>query len=228
MPSSGAGLPEARGSSRTAGLRSERVRFEFGRVAVSLDVPADLERYVDAQALLRDPEAPEPPYWLHLWTGSRALARIVAERDDWAGRRVADVGCGLGLAGLVAARLGARAVLIDHIHEALRAARANARLNDCHVEVVQADLLRSGVRGRFDVVLLADVTYDPALQKALAVFLAENLAEDGVGLCAESVRHRDPGFHRACEELGLRLGEREIRETDEGRPVPVRLTEVMR
>jgi len=53
-----------------------------------------------------DPNAPEPPYWAHLWTGSRALARWVAMEIECPGKRVVEIGCGLGLAGIVAARRG--------------------------------------------------------------------------------------------------------------------------
>jgi len=211
-----------------AGVATQPLELRFGDTSVRVAVPIELERHVDAEALLRDAEAPEPPYWLHLWTGSRALARTVAERGGWQGLRVADVGCGLGLAGLVAARLGGRVVFVDHIHDALRLARANAVANGCDAVAVQTDALRPGLRGRFDAVLLADVTYDPALQEALAAFLAEHLTTTGFALCAESVRNRDPGFHRACARLGLRLEETELREMEEGRPVPVRLTEVRR
>jgi predicted nicotinamide N-methyase len=202
------------------------VRLEFGRAVVSVDVVARLEDWIDAEALLADPDAPEPPYWLHLWTGGRALARAVAAVDDWSGRTVVDLGCGLGLPGLVAARLGARVVLADAVHDALRLARANALRNGGAVEVVRTDARRPGLRGRFDAVLLADVTYDPELQEALGAFLARHLAPMGMGLCAESVRTHDPGFRRACEARGLGVEESEVREMEEGRPVPVRLTEV--
>jgi predicted nicotinamide N-methyase len=223
-----AGAPPSRQASPAAEYRTQPVVLELGAAAVRLQVVSALEEHVDAAALLRDPGAPEPPYWMHLWPGSRALARQIAAARDWRGLRVADVGCGLGLAGLVAARLGARVVLVDAVLDALRLARWSSRLNGLAVEAVQSDVRRPGLRGPFDAVLLADVTYDPELQEALAELLAGTLAERGVGLCADSVRHRDPGFRRACERRGLCLSEREVRELDEGRPLAVRLAEVRR
>lgn len=211
-----------------ASVATRPLALSFGATDLRLRVPIGLEQWIDAESLLRDADAPEPPYWLHLWAGSRALAREVASRASWCGKRVADIGCGLGLAGLVAARLGARVVLVDRVREALALARVNARDNACAVDLVQTDVLAVGLRGPFDVVLLADVTYDPALQQALAQLLAEQLGNEGLALCAESVRNHDPGFRRACERRGLRVGEREVREIDDGRPVPVRLTEVLR
>jgi len=205
--------------------RTERVRLEFGAAQLTLNLPTRLEDHFDATALLRDPDAPEPPYWLHLWAGSRALAHEVARRE-WSGRCVAEVGCGLGLAGLVAARFGARVVLIDHVLDALRLARENARDNGLAVDLLQTDALQPGLRGEFDAVLIADVTYEARLQQALANFVAERLAAGGVALVTDSVRNHDPAFRLACEQRGLRVGERELRELDEGRAHAVRLTEV--
>lgn len=219
---------EAAQGSTLAGYPTRLVTIDVEGVALPLRIVRRLEDYVEAEALLRDGDAPEPPYWLHLWAGGRVLARAVARRGDWSGRRALELGCGLGLPGLVAARLGARVVLVDAVADALRFARENARLNGCAVDVVHADVLQPAVRGSFDAVLLADVTYDPPLQAALAALIARHLAATGVALVAESVRTRDPGFRRACESLGLSVREDEVEEVDEGRPVRVRLSEVCR
>ncbi len=184
-----------------------------------------LEDHVDVEALLRDADAPEPPYWAHVWPGSRALAAVVA-RLDCAGRRVVDIGCGLGLAGIVAAMRGARVTLLDTAHAGLQFAAANAALNRCRVTVVQADVRRPGLRGRFDHCFAADVTYDPALQAGVAAFIAAHLAPGGSAWCAESVRTFDRGLCDACEQQGLRLTEHVARELDEGREVPVRLMRI--
>src|SRR5581483_4658738 len=61
----------------------------------------DLERWVDREALLRD-ETEEPPYWAHLWTGALTLARYVDERIDCRNLDVLDLGCGLGVTGIIA------------------------------------------------------------------------------------------------------------------------------
>jgi predicted nicotinamide N-methyase len=193
---------------------------------VSLWTVAHLEDYVDTAALLRDADAPEPPYWAHLWPGGRALARLIATEVDCAARRAIEIGCGLGLAGIVAARRGAAVVLMDSVADAARFARANAELNACGAVVLQADVRHAGLRGRFDYCLAADVTYDPALQVALAEFVAAHLAPDGRAWCAESVLTLDDGLRRACGAQGLHATERELRELDEGRKVPVRMTEV--
>lgn len=209
-----------------AGYLARCVTVDLGSLRPRLFVVDGLEGYVDTDTLLRDGDAPEPPYWAHLWPGARSLARLVATQLDCGGRRVVEIGCGLGLVGLTAALRGAGVTMIDTAHEALRFVQASAALNGCRVATVRTDVGHVGLRGRFDYCLAADVTYDPALQSGLADFLAAHLAPGGRAWCAESVRTFDPGFQRACERNGLRASERDLREPDEGREVVVRLTQV--
>lgn len=99
--------------------------------------------------------------WDGLWIGSRddvyapgddtfLLARAVAEHVG-PGTRFLEVGCGAGVASLVAARAGAHVVATDVNPAAVALTRHNARENGLDVEAVQADLL-AGVQGAFDVV----------------------------------------------------------------------------
>ena len=211
---------------RIAGYPARRVVLDLGSLHPQLFVVDGLEDYVDASALLRDSDAPEPPYWAHLWPGARCLARLMTTQAQCTGRRVVEIGCGLGLAGLAAAMRGATVTLLDTAHDALRFAQASADLNNCHVATVRTDVRHPGVRGRFDYCLAADVTYAPLLQIALADFLAAHLASGGRAWCAESVRTFDQGFRLACERHGLQVSEHEAREPDDGREVSVRITEV--
>jgi predicted nicotinamide N-methyase len=210
---------------RIAGYPARRVALDLGTLHPQLYVVDGLEAYVDTDALLRTADAPEPPYWAHLWPGARCLARLMAQADC-SGRRVVEVGCGLGLAGIAAAMRGAAVTVLDSALVALRFARASADLNRCHVSTVQMDIRHPAVRGRFDHCLAADVTYDPLLQAAVADFLAAHLASGGRAWCAESVRTFDQGFRHACERHGLQVSEHEARELDDGREVSVRITAV--
>lgn len=207
-----------------AGFPARAVACRFGDVAVDVLVVDELETLVDREALLREPVIREPPYWAHLWVGSRALARrMVASQRKFT--TALDIGCGVGLAGLVAARLGARTTLIDRYAEPLHFVRASARQSGLAVDVVQTDILQPGLRGTFDLCLAADVTYDPTLQRVIAAFLAKHLAPHGVAWCAESVRTFDRGFHAACRDCGLETSETHLVEDDDGTRVTVRLTE---
>src|SRR5262249_46050126 len=114
---------------------------------------ADLERHVDRAALLGGIDPPEPPYWAHLWSGAAVLAGVVPAQAG----TVLEIGCGLGLPGLVAARRGARVTFLDRVPEALAFVRASAAANDLAAQVLVADSTTPVLRARFDLVLAAEV-----------------------------------------------------------------------
>ncbi len=102
-----------------------------------------------------------PPYWAFCWASGHALAaEILTGRVPVAGKRIVDFGTGSGVVALAAARAGAAAVYaVDEDPLALAAVRANARLNGIEgVETVPSlDAVPT-----YDLLLLADVLYDPA------------------------------------------------------------------
>lgn len=84
-------------------------------------------------------------------------------RRTLTGRRVLELGCGLGLPGLAAAVGGARATLTDWAPEAIVAARDNAARNDVAIDAFVCDWRAPEAlveRAPWDLVLLADVLYE--------------------------------------------------------------------
>ncbi len=117
--------------------------------------------------------APVAPYWSVLWRSGVALAR---ELDGMAldGLRVAELGCGLAVPSLAAARAGASALATDGCAEALGLAERNARLNDLKLETAAIDWAAPDdlvERGPFDLVLAADVLYERASMHPLLSLL---------------------------------------------------------
>jgi predicted nicotinamide N-methyase len=106
--------------------------------------------------------APLMPYWSVLWRSGVALARQLAA-TRLAGLRVVELGCGLGVPSLVAARGGAAVLATDACAEALDLVERNARENGLDVATAcvnwnEPDELVA--RGPFELVLAADVLYE--------------------------------------------------------------------
>ena len=91
---------------------AEPIAITVGSHNLSLLRVKDLERFVDREALLRD-DTEEPPYWAHLWTGALTLARYIDAQVDCRDQAVLDLGCGLGLTGIIAALKGGRVTFVD-------------------------------------------------------------------------------------------------------------------
>jgi predicted nicotinamide N-methyase len=114
--------------------------------------------------------APVAPYWSVLWRSGVALAHEL-DGAPLRGVRVVELGCGLALPSIAAARAGADVLATDEAPEALTLAERNADANGVRLATAQANwsepdgLLRLGP---FDVVLAADVLYE---RKSLATLL---------------------------------------------------------
>jgi len=199
----------------------------FGASVTSLDVGddrvcfvsvADLERHVDRDALLRADDPPEPPYWAHCWSGARVLAERVPPRAG----RVLEVGCGLGLPGIVAAARGARVVFSDRVATPLAFVRASLAANGLDATgLVVGDALDAPWRNQFDLVLAAEVVYDRATFGAMAAALKASLVPGGRVLLADGHRIDTRGFYEAATAAGLAWTMEDVRVEEEGFPVTI-------
>ncbi|MBP0942879.1 50S ribosomal protein L11 methyltransferase [Pseudomonas alliivorans] len=138
----------------------------------------------------------EPPYWSFCWASGLALARFLAEQPHWVkDKRVLDFGAGSGIAGIAAAKAGALEVVACDLDPlAIAACRANAELNDVHLNY-STDFFAEA--DRFDLILVADVLYDRANLPLLDHFLSRGRE----ALVADS-RVRD-FQHPAYQRLGM-------------------------
>jgi predicted nicotinamide N-methyase len=119
--------------------------------------------------LLRDEEgaAARPiPYWARLWPSGETLAIQLAKSPPGPGVRVLELGCGLGLPSIVAARGGADVFATDSSTDAVAFVAHSLALNALEATVARADWTSDGPalveRGPFDLVLAADVLYTTA------------------------------------------------------------------
>ncbi|MFP6626808.1 MAG: 50S ribosomal protein L11 methyltransferase [Deltaproteobacteria bacterium] len=156
---------------------------------IPLRVVDDVESLVDRDRLLNSRHTPDPPYWALVWIGARALAARMLEVPPPPGARVLDLGCGLGLSGIAAALGGAEVTFADNVAVALEFAESSAALNGIghhHCQVV--DFCRDHLDRRFDLILAADIVYEPQAYRPLAEFLDQHLDEGGTILLSESLR----------------------------------------
>ncbi|HUZ98231.1 MAG TPA: 50S ribosomal protein L11 methyltransferase [Gaiellaceae bacterium] len=147
------------------------------------------------------------PYWAELWPSGVALACVVAELD-LGGKRVLELGAGLGLPSLAAALRGADVLATDWADDAVTLLRENAKRNGIAVraERVRWDepgLLLEGEP--WDLVLGADLLYEERNATVLLELLPRLGARDV--LLADPGRPAAPGLlaHWDVEEVADRV-----------------------
>jgi predicted nicotinamide N-methyase len=176
----------------------DRLELAGGSVLRARPRSFDDVREAEALAGRRRPT----PYWASAWPSGTVLAQAVAERDDLRGRRVVELGCGIGMPSVAAARGGAEVLATDASAEAVVYAAHNLALNGLQGDVAVAtwdDLEALG--GPWDLVLGADVLYLQANAEQLAALLPHVVAPGGEAWIA------DPG-RSGCKDFLARVRRR--------------------
>lgn len=148
-------------------------------VTQAIDLPGGELRLLQPKEAAELPDdggvewAPVVPYWSVLWRSGVELAREVDE-TDLSGRRVVELGCGLGVPSLAAARRGAAVLATDDSAEAAALVERNAEANGLSLDTEAIDWTRPEAlleRGPFDLVLAAELLYERANVGPLLVLL---------------------------------------------------------
>lgn len=181
-----------------------RERIDLGAVVVELVRPADPEALLD-EAAFGDEEF--IPYWAELWPSCEALTALLAERGV-AGERVLELGCGLGVPSIAAARLGAAVTATDWAADALVLLAENAEQNGVAVELRRLDWFApddawpGGPPPRWPLVVAADVLYEARNGPALLATLDRVVADGGEAWIADPGRRAAMTFWRTAAEAG--------------------------
>jgi predicted nicotinamide N-methyase len=157
------------------------------------------------------------PYWADLWPVSRMLARAIL-REDWpAGTTALEVGCGLGLPGIVALSKGIRVVFSDCDQTAVRFAASNARLNGFRdFETLAMDWRHPPEERRFPLILCSDLCYERRHVEPVVALVAKLLTPEGVCLLTDQDRPPAPYLRETIVASGLRYDAEPMRAGEPG------------
>ncbi len=165
--------------------RLRRICEAAGDLQIPLDLIASIDEAVDELCALGDQGVDSAeilrltPYFGTLWPSARGLARWLGEHPTWLrGQTVLELGCGLALPSLVAARLGARVIALDCHPDVPPFLARNAALSQVDIEVRQVDWREPGEVaalqaeiGEIALIVGSDLIYEAELATSLPVAL---------------------------------------------------------
>ena len=176
-------MSEGRSDERMPGAaasgRDPTAKPDLDLVSQSIELPRGPVRIWQPREAAELPDdgaidwAPVAPYWAVLWRSGVALAREL-DGLDLRGRHLIELGCGLGLPSIAAARAGAEVLATDGDPEALEAVQRNATENGVQLETAAVDWSYPDeliARGPFDLAVGADVLYERQSVAALLSLL---------------------------------------------------------
>lgn len=161
-----------------------------------IDRPGESDRLLDHPAVRAAFAVDEyMPYWVDLWPAARMLAKAIL-REPWPkpadGTKLhaLEVGCGLGLPGVVALAAGLRVTFSDYDATALRFAADNARLNGFFegFDQLQMDWRNPPDGVQYPVILASDLIYEIRNVAPLVALVKKLLLPDGVCLITDQDR----------------------------------------
>jgi predicted nicotinamide N-methyase len=140
--------------------------LRIGPLQVQLQCVTNIDELID-NFLMQSPDSEavrdeQIPYWASLWPSAMGMAQyLVLSGLARPGMRVTEIGCGLGLPGIVAGMLGAEVLLTDYLPEPLELAAANWSLN-CPTPPRTALLDWRNPESQYaaDLLLASDVAYE--------------------------------------------------------------------
>jgi predicted nicotinamide N-methyase len=188
-------------------LRRERFLLPQTNTPFEIWRPADFDALLDAA--IDDPEQ-NLPYWAELWPSGIALAAAIERNPEvLAGRRVLEIGCGLGVTAISALRAGAHLLATDYAPEAIALCALNARgmlgrepaLLQVNWRSPSAEFLEATANG-FPLVLAADVCYEARDVAPLLALVDRVVAPGGELWFAEPGRKHAASFLDAIRSSG--------------------------
>ncbi len=132
------------------------------------------------------------PLWAKLWPASMLTSYALKSLPFAPGRTLLELGAGLGLCGLYAARLGFNTTISDNNPDSLLFAQANILKNNLQetASVRKVDFTKDQLGQRFDFIIGSEILYIDELHRPLLKFLLNHLSREPHAEVMLSLRFR--------------------------------------
>ena len=187
---------------------------QFGDIPIVIKTKRDISDETPLDK--RDDESLGWGYWDRIWPSEVALSEYLIERffpQELKGKNVLEIGCGVGLAGVVAAKLGATTTFSDMVPVTLEGVKETCQLNQItRFDTCTLDWFApSNLKNTYDMVIGSEVFFDDKNMPGISHVLQQALNSEGQGIFCDPNRlglssiecHFKDNFSFSLEEVPL-------------------------
>ena len=195
-------------------------RLKIGDNKLRLLKIADLEQFLAG----KDPFAnvSEFPFWIRLWDAAMVLAYVLGSQKDVAGKKLLELGAGLGAPGLAAATAGYDVTISDYEDIIMDFQRVSAAASGLKgIQLAHLDWLDPPELGPFDVLIGAEILFREEFFLPLLNIFKKYLKQDGmIFLAHDASRQSLPKFLQIAQsDFDIALKKQTI--TRDGREITI-------
>jgi predicted nicotinamide N-methyase len=144
------------------------------------------------------------PYGAALWPAAVALGHALCARPDVVrGKRVLELGAGVGLGSLVAKKLGADVTASDMHPDMAELCRFNAEANGLSVPYTAFDWADESFAERYDTIIGSDLLYDPKLTPLVLSVTKRLLVKGGLAVFSDPQRGQLTRLREGFKAAGI-------------------------
>lgn len=192
------------------GYQTRQLMVRLGNHDFRIRALSDLQQFADPLLLAEGIGISSAQWSLfgQIWPAGRVLAEVMSSHDIM-GKRILELGCGLGLSSLVLQQRRADITASDHHPLADSFLRVNAAQN--HLPTITYRDLRwevpDAMLGRFDLIIGSDILYESGHAILLAAMVQRHARPDAEVLITDPGRGNSAPFTRALADQGFTVGE---------------------
>jgi predicted nicotinamide N-methyase len=149
-----------------------------------------------------------------IWPASHILAAEV-NTFNFTGKRVLELGCGIGLASLVLHKMGVDITASDYHPRAQEFLDRNIRENNLPpIKFERVDFEKENqMLGKFDIIIASDILYQPHQAKFVANFISAHSSNDSEVILVDPGRENRAKFTLNMTALGYSYQSRNFNQT---------------
>ncbi|MCS7228434.1 MAG: protein N-lysine methyltransferase family protein [Candidatus Kryptonium sp.] len=183
--------------------------FEISNRKIFIESPVDAKDHAKTidDVIERYSSNDKIPFWIEVWPSAIALAEFILESDEFTGKKVLDLGCGLGLTSVALGLKKAIVTATDYEMIALQYARRNYIRNignEENARFIYLDWRHPNISEKFDFVIGADIIYERNLFPDLIRLLEIAMRDDSVCYLSDPNRIFSSEFFNMLSEQNFK------------------------